>query len=74
MLVLFHLSDLTAVIMGYRKKSVCIVDAVGMISFKKFLGVSETVRTEFDSLNEWRAKSTRLNCNCTTEMVDIIKL
>lgn len=31
-----------------------------MISFKKFLGVSETVRTEFDSLNEWRAKSTRL--------------
>lgn len=64
-------AGMTAVITGYRKKSVCIVDAVGMISFKKFLGVSETVRTEFD---EWRAKSTRLNCNCTTEMVDIIKL
>lgn len=67
-------AGMTAVITGYRKKSVCIVDAVGMISFKKFLGVSETVRTEFDSLNEWRAKSARLNCNCTTEMVDIIKL
>lgn len=53
-------AGMTAVITGYRKKSVCIVDAVGMISFKKFLGVSETVRTEFDSLNEWRAKSTRL--------------
>lgn len=67
-------AGMTAVITGYRKKSVCIVDAVGMISFKKFLGVSETVRTEFDSLNEWRAKSTCVNCNCTTEMVDIIKL
>ena len=42
-------TGMTAVITGYRKKSVCIVDAVGMISFKKFLGVSETVRTEFDS-------------------------
>ena len=44
MLVLFHLSDLTAVIMGYRKKSVYVVYAVGMIPFKMFLGVLKTVR------------------------------
>ena len=44
MLVLFHLSDLTAVIMGYRKKSVYVAYAVGMIPFKMFLGVLKTVR------------------------------
>lgn len=64
-------TGMTAVITGYRKKSVCIVDAVGMISFKKFLGVSATVRTEFDSLNEWRAKSTRLK---GTSVIAIVQL
>ena len=44
MLVLFHLSDLTVVIMGYRKKSVYVAYAVGMIPFKMFLGVLKTVR------------------------------
>ena len=40
----FYLSDLTAVIMEYRKKSVYVAYAVGMIPFKMFLGVLKTVR------------------------------